>query len=58
LVLALAAVGLSIVVAYTAARRTSEFRRRVALGAELGDVMRIVFASTVVSLTISLLWLV
>ncbi len=50
LALALAAVGLSSVVGYTVAQRTAEFGIRVALGAQRGDVMRIVFRSTVASL--------
>ena len=44
--LALAAVGLYSVVSYTVAQRTNEFGIRVALGAERGHVLRIVFAST------------
>jgi ABC-type antimicrobial peptide transport system permease subunit len=49
LALALAAVGLYSVVSYAVAQRTSEFGIRVALGAQPTQVMRIVFASTVVS---------
>ena len=49
LALALAAVGLFSVVSYVVAQRTNEFGIRMALGAQPGDVMKIVFASTVVS---------
>ncbi len=43
--LALAAVGLFSVVSYTVAQRTNEFAVRMALGAEPGHVLRIVFTS-------------
>jgi len=49
LALALAAVGLYSVVSYTVAQRTNEFGIRIALGAKRTHVLRIVFASTVVS---------
>ena len=49
LALALAAVGLFSVVSYVVAQRTNEFGIRMALGAQPGDVMKIVFASAVVS---------
>jgi predicted permease len=47
LALALAAVGLYSVVSYTVAQRTNEFGIRIALGAQRGHVLRIVFASIV-----------
>jgi predicted permease len=49
LALALAAVGLYSVVSYTVAQRTNEFGIRVALGAQRGHLIRIVFASTLAS---------
>jgi ABC-type antimicrobial peptide transport system permease subunit len=55
LALCLAAVGLYSVVSYTVAQRTNEFGIRMALGAQRGDVLRIVFASTVVSVGSGLL---
>jgi predicted permease len=49
LALALAAVGLFSVVAYTVVQRTNEFGIRIALGAKKGHVLGIVFRSTIAS---------
>jgi putative ABC transport system permease protein len=49
LALALAAVGLFSVVSYTAVQRTNEFGIRIALGADRGHVLGLVFRSTVMS---------
>ena len=55
LALALAAVGLYSVVAYTVVQRTNEFGIRIALGAKRGHVLGIVFRSTVASVGTGLL---
>jgi putative ABC transport system permease protein len=49
LAVALASVGLYSVVTYSAAQRTNEFGIRVALGADRGHVLRLVFRSTITS---------
>jgi len=55
LALALAAMGLYSVVSYTVAQRTNEFGIRIALGAQRGHVLRIVFRSMVISVGLGIL---
>jgi ABC-type antimicrobial peptide transport system permease subunit len=50
LALALAAIGLHSVASYTVAQRTNEFGIRLALGAQRGDLLRIVFSSALGSM--------
>ncbi len=54
LALALAAVGLYSVVAYTVVQRTNEFGIRIALGAKKAHVLGIVFRSTVASVGVGM----
>jgi predicted permease len=54
LALALAAVGLHSVVSYTVAQRTNEFGIRMALGAQRGDLLRIVFRSALGSVGVGI----
>jgi predicted permease len=49
LALALAAAGLYSVVSFSVAQRTNEFGVRMALGAQRGDVLRVVFGSALIS---------
>jgi putative ABC transport system permease protein len=53
--LALAATGLYSVVSFSVEQRTNEFGIRRALGAQSGDVLRVVFSSAVVSVGVGLL---
>jgi uncharacterized membrane protein len=55
LALALAAVGLYSVVSYTVVQRTNEFGIRIALGAQRGHLLGIVFRSTLMSVSAGIL---
>jgi predicted permease len=55
LALSLAAIGLYSVVSFSVAQRTNEFGIRMALGAQRGHVLRIVFQSTAISVGIGVL---
>ncbi len=55
LALALAAVGLYSVVSYTVAQRTNEFGIRIALGAQTGHVLSIVFRSMMTTVGLGIL---
>jgi ABC-type antimicrobial peptide transport system permease subunit len=54
LVLVLAANGLYGVVSYTTARRTNEIGLRMAIGADRGDVMRMVLSETLMLICVGL----
>jgi len=54
LALVLAAIGLYSVVSYTVAQRTNEFGVRMALGAQRAHLLRIVFASTLLTVGIGI----
>ena len=55
LALALALIGLYSVISYSVAQRTNEFGIRMALGAQKGHVLRIVFASAGISVGLGIL---